>query len=258
MKIIDTLFGIGSGPERTFWATAKEYFKFNGKEIRDLLITIIMLAFAFSFNKWGDETFNLAIGIKNFINAVILVGLSMLARESMKKLFALKRGFNYEYKAWFFGLIASLILAFLTNGTLMLFFVGSMIVYNLEGHRLGHFRYGLNPRDFSHIAIGGLLGNLILVLFFKSMLGIFPGNELIRTAMNLNMLFVIFNILPIPPMDGFYILYNSRMYYAFWLSFFIITCLLSYVFGWIFSIIAALILAAVLAVVYYISLEKNI
>ena len=90
------------------------------------------------------------------------------------------------------------------------------------------------------------------------MLGIFPGNELIRTAMNINMLFIVFNILPIPPMDGFYILYNSRMYYAFWFGFFIIACLLSYVFGWIFSIIAALILAAVLAVGYYVSLERKI
>jgi len=257
MKVIDTLFGIGSGVERTYWATVKEYFKFNKKEVRDLIITILILAFAFSFNKWGTEKFDFTIGITNLINAIILVGLSMLVRESMKKLFALKRGFNYEYKAWFFGLIASLILCFVTNGALMLFFVGSMVVYCLEGHRLGHFRYGLNPRDFSHIGIGGLMGNLMLVLLFKSLLGIFPDNELIRTAMNLNILFVVFNVLPIPPMDGFYIMYNSRMYYAFWFVFFITACLLSYTFGWVFSIIAALILAALLVVVYYISYERK-
>ncbi|MFC1727842.1 hypothetical protein ACFLZ7_00040 [Nanoarchaeota archaeon] len=192
----------------------KKYFTFSAEEIKGMIISVLVIAFIFSFKEWGVDKFDFLYGLKNFINIVLIVALAFLVREVAHRFFAGKTGLRAEYRSWTFGLLIGVIIVVLSRGELIFLAPGGILVHHLAGARLGAFRYGLVYKTMGWVAAAGPLANIVLALFFKIMT-LFPLNlVLIQKAISLNLWLAIFGMLPIPPLDGSKMFYASRFMYV--------------------------------------------
>jgi Zn-dependent protease len=170
---------------------------------------------------------------------------------------ALSLGFRAEHRIWWYGILIGLIAVALTNGKLTFLAATGFIVYLLPVHRLGAFRYGPNITTIAKIALAGPLANIIFSALIKSiewagLLSPSISNKLFV----LNISFAAWNLLPIPPLDGAKVFYNSRLTYVF-----VFGSIASYVFLVyflnIYSYIIALLAGCIIWLLYYIFFEKE-
>jgi len=230
----------------------KRYFKFTPLELRSLIIAILVLAFIISFRDWGVRGFN----IGDF-NAVLIVALSLLVHISIQRIWSLGTGYRLEWKMWSFGLLFGLIMVFLTNGLFWLILPGGFMVHHLAGHRLGWFRYGINYWAVGLIAVTGTVGTIFLAAIFKALSG-FVINSLIQKVITFNIVYAIYSIIPIPPLDGSRTFFGSRMLYAFSSAFIIAAALLlNSSLGVGIVIISSFFIGIVLWLLYYIFFEHK-
>ena len=239
----------------------KRYYRFTQHELRGLIIAVIAIAFLISFDEWGKESFNFGVGLYNFFNAVLIVALSVLVHDAGQRLWALAIGYRLEFRMWSFGLVASLIIAFLNNGRikyLWLILPGGFMLHHLAGHRLGWFRYGINYFGQAMVALAGPLFTFMLIILLR-VLSVFSSNTLLDKAIIFNVVYMIINLLPIPPLDGSKIYFGSRMLYAFAVPAMIVAIILVVVNVPIFlSLIISFLIAIVLWLTYYISFERKV
>jgi len=194
----------------------KKYFKFDASEIRAMIIGVVVLGFIISFDEWGiGKEVDLYFGLNNLFNAILIMLLAMLVHVSAQRIAALSVGFRAQYKIWTYGIIIGVILAFFSAGKLWFLAAGGVIVHHMAGHRLGYFRYGLNYWPLGIVGIAGPIANLFLAIIFKMLLLSFPENILLQQAMVVNIWFALFNMLPIPPLDGSHMFFASRTFYVF-------------------------------------------
>lgn len=240
----------------------KKYYKFSPKEVRSIIITISVLSFIVSFGNWGPgEEVNLGYGFLNLFNAILIVTLSFLVHLSAKKIAALQVGYRAEYDLWSFGLLFGLMIVFVSTALgkpVWILFAGGVMLQHISGHRLGFFRYGLNYYEAGWISMAGPLASIFLAVIFKA-ISIVTTNPLIETAIVFNLLFALYNSLPIPPLDGSRMFFGSRMVYA--LSFFFIVA--AVILLWInipiwIALIGAVLIAIIGWILYYIFIEKGL
>lgn len=236
--------------------TYQKYFTFSAQEIRSLILTIIVIGFIFSFKEWGVEKFDLLIGLKNFVNASLIVGLAFFVHEAVHRYFALKVGLKAEYKAWTFGLILGIILIFISEGNLIFLAPGGIVISMLPGLRLGHFRYQMSYITMGWIAVSGPLANIALAIFFK-MLSALPLNPLlIEKAIFINVWLAVFNMLPIPPLDGSKMMYASRFTYVLLLGFVVGVGALLLWTNVLLSLLGGIAFALLVLFLYWMTFEK--
>ena len=238
-----------------------KYYTFTKYEIRGLIIAILAVAFIISFDKWGGEKFDFAVGFFNLITALLIVGLSMLVHDAGQRIWGLAIGYKIEFKMWSFGLILGLIVAFLNNGRIPYLWIilpGTFMLHHLAGHRLGFFRYGINIIGQAMTALAGPLFTLMLIILLKILNSFFPS-ALITEAIRFNIIYNITNMLPIPVLDGGKIFFGSRMIYAFVMPAMIIATILMIIdIPVFFAIVLSLLVGVVLWLWYYISFERKI
>lgn len=240
---------------RTFGKTIKKFFSFDKREINAILIGAFILAFIVSFRDWGVIEFSFDAGLKNYINAFLIILLSLLTHISAQKIIGLRLGFKVIYKLWGLGLLVALLVCFISNGVLWLILPGGIIIQHLAVHRLGYFRYGTNLYAFGITSAAGPFSNLFLAMLFKVLYGIAP-TPLLWKAMVVNIWFACVTFLPIPPLDGSHMIYFSRLIYFF----LYVTIFLSSIFLLYMNPLAALALAMVLGAIlwffYMLKVEK--
>lgn len=244
---------------RSDWHTIKKYFRFTKNEIKSLSILILVFAFIFSFNEWGEDKFDFVVGMGNFFVAILVVGIVVLVHDSGQKLAALKVGFRAETQIWWYGLIFALILCFISGGKIIFFAATGMWLHHMAIHRLGHFRYGPNVQAMGVIALMGPVANIVVATFVKFLqvnLHIIPMNSVfVDKFFFFSLLFAVLNLLPIPPLDGSRLLFYSRLTYAFVFGT-IAGYLILFSFG-IYSYILALICGGAVWLAFYIFFEKE-
>lgn len=228
----------------------KGYFTFSFSEVRDLAITIAVLAFCVAFYD-GNPTPDYAFWVRNFINIFLIVALSIMVHVSTQKIYALKRGYNAEYSYWWLGLVIALAVTLLSNGKLWYFLpVGFLTLYHMGAHRLGMFRYNLQYKELGLIAVSGSVANIILALVFRC-LTYLPLNEAMLTkAVLINVSMALTTMLPVPGLNGFHLLFASRPKYVFAAVGILLASFLMFVLNPIYTIIAAVVLAFFTAVLY--------
>ncbi|MBI2660536.1 hypothetical protein HYX07_05215 [Candidatus Woesearchaeota archaeon] len=235
----------------------KRFYKYTPYEIRGLVISILVIAFIISFKEWGTKNFDLAIGMFNLFNSILIVALSILVHDTGQRLWGLTMGYRVEFKMWTFGLVAALLIAFVSNGNLWLIVPAGFMIHHLAGPRLGWFRYGLNYFGQAMIALAGPLFSLMLIILFK-LLGVFSSNPLIEKAIIFNVIYAITCLLPIPPLDGSKIYFGSRMLYAFSLPAIVVSAILMITNVPIFlALVISFLIGITLWLVYYISFENR-
>ncbi len=235
----------------------KRYFMFTPLEIRSLIIAVLITAFVFSFREWGyGDDFSLRIGAFNYFNAILIVALSFLVHISIQRIWSLGTGYRQEWKMWTFGLLFSLIMAFLTNGAVWLILPGGFFAHHLAGHRLGWFRYDINYWALGLIAVTGTFATIFFAAFFKA-LSVFAANSLIEKLITFNIAYALYSLIPVPPLDGSRTFYGSRMLYAFSTAFILAAAiLLSINMGVGIALLSSFFIGIVLWVLYYIFFEN--
>jgi len=191
----------------------KKHFEFDADETRLFIIYVLALTFIVGFND-GSEVFNIFFWLRNLLNSLVIVSLTMLVHESAHKIMGLHLGQRVEFKLWAPGLVIGLVFTLFSNGEILFLVSGSIVVHMMEAARIGRFRYGLSFNDLGVIAAAGPLANVALALILK-VLQFLPGGGLLEKAIFINIWFALFNMLPIPPLDGALVLFASRSWYVF-------------------------------------------
>lgn len=171
---------------------------FSKKEIRDLLISVLALALIFS-------SFNIdLLPVTLFI--VVLV---FFSHELGHKFLAEHYGLEAEYRMWKWGIILGLIVGLLPGGFV---FVAPGAVY--MSHRK-EFAFQVTRLTRNQYGLINFIGPLINIIVGLSMLALwfFIPLELFTLTARISFFLAMFNLIPIPPLDGSKILgWNNKVW----------------------------------------------
>lgn len=232
----------------------RDFFYFTPTERRETIIAILVMTFVFAYND-GQETFQLAYWIMNFLKVLVIVIIAVVLHISVQKIASLYTGFRAEFKLWSVGVYLTILVTILTKGKFYLLLIGGITFYQMVMLRIGHFRYGLNLRPSGFIAGLGPLSNLVIATFWETLAlnNIYP--ELFHQMTIINLFYAFYSMLPIPNLDGFNMFYGSRLLYAFFFSF-VMSYLVLYLLG-IYSLIWPVFIAIVCYILFWLYFERT-
>ena len=197
-------------------------FRFTGKEIRDLIISFIVIALGFTILYSNGDYSNIGLV---FPIVMIGVGAGFIFHELGHKFVAMHYGYYAEYELWPTGLIIALVSSFFG---FIFAAPGAVVIYS----------NGMEKKTNGIISIAGPIVNIILGLIFFLILvslGDFAYTEtgylVALTCVlgtRINFFLAAFNLLPIPPLDGSKVMAWSV---PIWLITFAIAALLVLIFG---------------------------
>lgn len=236
--------------------------EFSKKEIRFILIAAFIAAFVFSFNEWGIEKFSITIGIKNLVIAFIFCLIIYFFHSAAQKFTAN----HYEYKIEFtlidmkrkikeirkiisipIGPIITLLLIFISNGKFIFLILNSFKHISQKEFRVGRQWTNIKEFEEAQIALSGPLSQIILLIIFKLLLSI---STIFNKAMFITSVIAIYNMLPIPKVDGNKIFFGSLPLYIASLVFIVVFIILIFHLSILQTIILALIFSITIAVIY--------
>ena len=166
----------------------------HAKEIRDLVISAIVLAFMFSFQ--GFARLDAILWI--FPVGLLTISISFLAHEMAHRHYAKRYGCHAEYQIWWYGVIVALVFSLFSDGAVKFAALGAVMIYPMID-MWGNTKV-LSRRQYGIISVAGPVINLILVGVFL-LLGFFIYQPLYIGAI-INVWLAIFNLLPIWILDG--------------------------------------------------------
>lgn len=243
---------------RNYLDKVKRYFPFSKEEWLSFWITVICLAFIYSWTNWGAGKFEFATGIKNLAVAVIFIGITLFVHHAGQRLIALWFGLRAEQKIWWYGLLIGLILTIISNGNIKFLAATGTLAYMLPVHRLGAFRYGPGVNVLAKIVMAGPIANIFFAAIIITMqwVGIL-SYTIAEPLFKLNLVFAFWNLFPIPPLDGSKIFYYSRNIYMFIFGSFASYVFLIYFFE-VYSYIYALLMGIAIWLAYFIFVERKL
>jgi Zn-dependent protease len=197
-------------------------FRFTGKEIRDLIISFVVIALGFTIlYSNGDYSHVTLI----FPIVMIGVGAGFIFHELGHKFVAMHYGYYAEYELWPTGLLIALVSSFFG---FIFAAPGAVVIYS----------QGMDEKTNGLISIAGPLVNIALGLIFFLILGSLGNYAYTETGAivqlicvlgtRINFFLAAFNLLPIPPLDGSKVMSWSV---PIWLITFAVAAILVLVFG---------------------------
>ena len=171
------------------------------REVVDLAISWIVISLCFSVRGiYVNASHFLAL----FASSLVAVGLGFLLHELMHRTVARSFACHAEYRMWPLGLLLALALALASRGSLIFAAPGAVYITPLV-----HSPYASTEqlrRINGLIALAGPIANLVLASIFYLLRGlsIHPFVGFTATVgFRVNLWLAAFNLLPIPPLDGF-------------------------------------------------------
>jgi len=228
---------------------------FDKKEIINLIIGAVIMGFIAGFTKWGQgKIVDFRYGLNNLLiyTTISLIILFFFAIST--KIIAIKKGYIVTYSLSMPMIITSLVLAFLTYGTLWFFPVASIQVEHNKKLRLGFFRFQFNLKEQSMIAFFGPFTILCIAFLFKSF-GmatnfILLDKEWMIEILKIAVLFSVQIMLPLPGLNGLLIFFERPGKYflffgliiglaisVFFIDNFLISILVAIVFSLLFFVV---------------------
>lgn len=177
---------------------------FSREEIRDMVIAVIALTILFSLSVtrpigWSVDNLLFFAPI-----AFVAVGIGFILHELGHKVIAQRFGFISEFRRWDYGLILGL----LTVPFGFMVFAPGAVYFGSYGRMV-------TPEENGKISLAGPVVNIILALIFLGLtFSISPMLSTNNASMmnivlytlvlgfNVNSYLALFNLLPIPPLDG--------------------------------------------------------
>jgi len=159
--------------------------KFTASEIRDLLISLIIISLAFALLFSNRDL----ISILSLLPVMlVVVGLGFIFHELAHKFVAIRYGYWAEYKMWIEGLFLCLVTAYFG------------FVFAAPGAVYIHGEY-ISKSDNGKISIAGSITNLLFAILFL-LIFLFSGASWAFFGMFINGFLAFFNQLPIFGLDG--------------------------------------------------------
>lgn len=213
--------------------------EYTKKEITYLLIVTVILAFVFGFND-NRETFEISYWLANFAKMLVIVGLSVFVHDFAHDIAAKKYGFISEYRLWGIkkfrlfgkdkfprtyslfgrkitvssfpiGILIALLVTLLSNGRLFFTAISSYGLMVKRSYRLGKRFVEVTDFEEAKIALAGPMANVLVAILF----GAFNGSGIFTDIILINSLMPVFDMLPLPGLDGFKVFAGSKAMYVF-------------------------------------------
>ncbi len=257
----------------------KSEFRYNKNEIIGIIVASIVLGFIISFRDWGTPLPRVSIGLINFINSSLVVFVSLVIVTSIQKITGIRRRHIVDYKVWPIGLVVSVLFAVISNGAWWILLPGGLIFSGSNILGIGDKLKGnIMHQSRAIVAFAGPLTHLAIAYIFYYLSGIGLDNYLVSKLVKLNLALAIITLIPIPQpetlinkfqgmkkeiklfqkptaLHGYYIIYHSRIMYAFALSFVIILSVLLFYVPFIAALILGLLIASTLALIWMFAKE---
>ncbi len=196
---------------RNYIDKLNRYFWFSKEEWLSFFVAVAVLSIIYIWPETGSLIYLNKIPI-----AIIFIAITLFVHHAGQRMMALSLGLRAENRLWWYGPLIGLILVMVSGGNIKFLAATATTAYMLPAHRLGAFRYGPGLTTLSKISLAGpvfniLFSAIIRLLEWGGILSTNIGTELFT----LNVAFALWNLLPIPPLDGAKVLYESRLVYAF-------------------------------------------
>ena len=187
--------------------------QFAPGELRSILIAWFVLSFAISIS-YIEGLFSGRAGIIDIAAAFIATATAFILHEMSHKFVAISRGYVAHFQIWIWGIALTLITAIAFQGAFIFGAPGA--VYIAPAAAAGYYGYynstrtgriGNPQRDELVISLAGPGTNLVFAIFFLFLLFVTPIGGFVWTVasygVGLNVGLGSFNMLPIPPIDGY-------------------------------------------------------
>ncbi len=181
------------------------------KEIKDLAISAVVLSFVFSYSGIS----NLSSLPKNFIIALFSVSFAFIFHELAHRYFARKFGCYARFEMWSYGLFLAAAFSILTGGRFFFAAPGAVVIYpriDLWGNVKR-----ISRKENAIISAAGPTMNMVLAIA-SFLLLLYPWGEVVKEilafSINVNTWLAIFNLIPIPPLDGSKIFFYSIKWWS--------------------------------------------
>ncbi len=177
---------------------------FTIREVGDMLVSIVALGFLFSFSPGflpeGSPW------LMNLLMATLLSGVVWTLHVAAQKLMARR----YECRTIYFmsphfiavSILLTLFISIMSFGQFVLVVaaVGFVNVSTKYSMRLGYKFMGLTLKETGEVAVAGWIANVLLALLLKVLHPVHPA--FFTYFIEMNLWVALFNLLPIPPLDG--------------------------------------------------------
>ncbi|MEA3379237.1 MAG: hypothetical protein U9Q69_06430 [Nanoarchaeota archaeon] len=244
-------------------------FNYTKKELRNLLITVIILTFVFAFDD-GRDTFILANWLTNFIKVFFIISVGIIIHDLGHDFMAKKHGFNSEFKLWGvkrfnfggkpqfprnvklfgrqfridslpIGAMLAILVTFFSNGQLYWAAVSSYSLVTIKSHRLGRRFVEITDFEEAKLAIAGPLALTLAIIILK----LFNSTEIFDLPIFIYSVITIYDMLPLPGLDGFKAFAGSIPLYISGFAFIISTILFVHYLNAVFALLLAILIAIV-------------
>jgi len=198
-----------------FIERVKAHYRYDREEIKHFIILSLLLGFFFSFNEWGEETFDLMTGLVNLGIGILIAAVGIFVHDAGHRLTALHTKHKFTSQIWWSGIGITGLICLASRGMFNLFFAESFEVEVLKRERVGTFFYRTKLSEIRDIAIMGAGFNLLfatLVKFIGGLGGITGG--IVHKIILFNVIYGLVQLLPFPPLDGSKIIFERRWIYA--------------------------------------------
>ena len=208
---------------------------FDKYEIRDILVSVLVLGFLFSLSEFTYS---------KFLFAVVIVGLAFVLHEMGHRYMAMSKGLSARFMAWPTGLFLSLLIGLFSGGTFIFAAPGAVMIsekVSVSGYRRKRF----SKEDFGRISLAGPMMNVILAAVLLPFLNLHP---LMYLGVYINLFLALFNLFPFPPLDGAKIMFWNR---KIWLVTFGLVLASLLLFGSVSSLVFSLVLIITIAFILF-------
>ncbi len=250
-------------------------FNYTRREKWSLFVYILILTLVFAFND-GQEKFELGFWIVNFLKVLVIVAIGAFVHDLGHDLFCRKYGFNSEFRLWGMkriwfskhpqfprsynifgknlkvyqfplGVVLALLVMLLSNGKLFWAAVSGYGLIVEKAHRLGKKFVEVTDFEEAKIALAGPMFLLLLAIVLK----IFNGGGMFDQVILIYSYMVVYDMLPLPGLDGSKVFWGSRPLFAFSFVFTIAAIAAIYLLNVWVALLIAVGLGAVFLVLYY-------
>ena len=228
---------------RTFWYNMKRYgFAFSKEEIKQIVITSLMIGFVWSFGKWGEgNTVNFLEGIINLGLGCLYALIGIVFNQTGQRTLSVYYGYDPSYEYGILGLMIALVITFASRGLLIFFLPGAINIRHLTASRLGEFRYYTNDWEWAKICFIGPFLNILLVMLLSP----FKSNQIIFDLMIMNIFFAIYALIPLPGNLGLHLFYPHIHFWTFTVAMVITATLLVFFLPIWVTLLASIIMGVV-------------
>lgn len=169
---------------------------YHTNEARDLAISTLALGFAFT-NLFGSAASGFGDLAVLFVAMTALVGVSFVGHELAHRTIARKFGATAVYQMWPIGVILAVLVSLLG---FIIAAPGAVVISESKARWRGT-AMGIGRTESGIISLSGPAFNLALASLSMFLLT-FTGLAWFSFAARINIFLALFNLLPIPPLDG--------------------------------------------------------